>query len=126
MNTVPKAKTGESRSHRAVLSWQLAGIVNGLRLTAPCNLPPGKGTIALLARVREQMEAKGEKGLGLSGVAIDNIPHLDDQASPVEVLIIAEALNSLIQCVLEPDEREEQERFMGFRPLGTDGNKAKS
>ena len=126
MKTVPKSETGESRSHKAVLSWQLAGIVNGLRLTAPYNLPPSKATIALLARVREQIEAKGEKGLGLSGVAIDNIPHLDDQSSPVEVLIIAEALNSLIQCLLEPDEREEQQRFMGFRPQGSDVNKAKS
>ena len=126
MNTVPKAQKGESRSHKAVLSWQLAGIVNGLRLTAPCNLPPGKATIALLERIRKQMEAKGGKGLGMSGVAIENILHLDDQSSPVEVLIIAEALNGLVHCVLEPDEREEQPRFMGFRPPGSGGNEAKS
>jgi hypothetical protein len=72
------------------------------------------------------MEAKGEKGLGLWGIAIDNIPQLDDQSSPVEVLIIAEALYGVIQCLLEPDEREDQQRFMGFRPPGSGGNKARS
>jgi hypothetical protein len=116
----------ESRSHKATVSWQLIGILNGLRLTAPYNLPPGKATIALLERVRAQIEATGEDGIGLSGVAIDNIPHLDDHSSPVEVLVIAEALNGLIQCLLEPDEREEQQRFMGFRPAAAAGDKAKS
>src|SRR5438309_2021626 len=108
VNSAQKAETVESRSHKAVLSWQLAGIVNGLRLTVPSGLSPGEATITLLTRVREQMEAVGEKGLGLSGIAIDNIPHLDANSSPVEVLIVAEALHGLIQCLLEPDEREEQ------------------
>jgi hypothetical protein len=115
MNTRPSGVAGETRSHKAVLSWQLFGIVAALRLTVPYNLPPGKATIALLSKVREQMEAGGEKGLGISGVAIDNIPRLDDESNPVEVLVVAEALNGLIQCLLEPDEREEQQRF-GLAP----------
>lgn len=106
------ATTGESRSHKAVLSWQLAGVVTALRLTVPSGLSPGTATIALLKKLREQIEAQGDKGLGLAGVAIDNVPHLDDKSSPVDVLVVAEALHGLIQCLLEPDEREQQR--LGF------------
>src|SRR5262245_54444649 len=91
----------ESRSHRSVLSWQLAGIVQGLRLTAPYGQAPGNATHTLIENVRKQMEARGEKGLGLTGVAIDNIPHLDANCTPVDILVIAEALHGLIQCLLE-------------------------
>jgi hypothetical protein len=105
-----------ARSHRAVLSWQLAGIVDALRSTIPYGMVPGKATIALLAALRKQMEAPGDQGLGIVGVGIDNIPHLDDQSSPADVMVVAEALYGLIQCLLAPDEREEQQNFFGFRP----------
>jgi hypothetical protein len=107
----------ESRSHKAVLSWQLAGILNGLRSTVPNGLEPGKRTIELLKAVRRQIEAKGEMGLGLYGVAIDNIPQLEYDATPVEVLVVTEALHALISCLLEPDERKEQQRGMGFHTV---------
>ncbi len=122
MDTPTYESKGETRSHRAVLSWELAGVVNALRLTAPYCLAPGRATITLIAKLRDQIEARGEKGLGVSGVALDNIPRLDDQSNPVEVLVVAEALNGLIQCLLEPDERQEQQRFMGFhQPYSGEG-----
>jgi hypothetical protein len=62
------------------------------------------------------MEAKGPDGLGLSGVAIDNVPNLTEQSSPVDALVVAEALYGIILCLLEPDERQEQ--TFGFRPSG--------
>ena len=115
-NAMKESPHVESRSHKAVLSWQLGGIIQALRLTIPSGLAPGAATLALLAGVRKQMEATGENGLGLSGIAIDNIPHLDERSSAVDVLVVSEALHSLVQCLLEPDEREAQQNYFGFRP----------
>jgi hypothetical protein len=111
-----KAHPVESRSHKAVLSWQLGSISQALRMTIPNGLSPGNATIALLTAARKQMEATGENGLGLTGVAIDNIPHVNEQSNPVDVLVVSEALFGLMQCLLEPDERDEQNNYFGFRP----------
>jgi len=97
----------ESRSHRAVLSWQLQGVVSALRLTIQCGLTHGNHTLALLANIRKHIEDP-VNGLGLGGVAIDNVPQLTDDSCPAEVLVVAEAFYGLVLCLLAPDERNEQ------------------
>ena len=114
MNSPTNVPKDKARSHEAVLSWSLGGVVNALRLTISNGLSPGQETISLLDKLREQIEAKGEKGLGLTGVAIDNVPRITEQSNPVDVLVVAEVLHGIILCLLEPDERQAQER-MGFR-----------
>lgn len=82
-------------------------------MTTSVRLQPGKRTIELLAKIRELMETKGDNGHGMTGVAIDNIPRLDGDSDPADVLVVAEALRGLIFCVLAPDEREEQRHYAG-------------
>jgi len=105
----------ESRSHRSAIAWQLRGIVTGLRLAVSCGREPGPLTLQLLAAVRMWMIAGGKDGPGICGPAIDNIPNLGEKPSPVDVLIVAEALHAIIECWLEPDEREQMR--LGFRSL---------
>jgi len=104
----------ESRSHLAAIAWHLQGIVTGLRLAVSCGREPGPLTLQLIAAVRKWITSV-EDGLGLTGPAIDVIPDLGENPNPVDVLVAAEALNAVIQCLLEPDERERM--GMGFRPL---------
>ena len=104
-----------ARSHAATLAWSLQGVVRALHATVPQRLRPGQETIAFLTRLREQIEKKQPDGLGLTGVAIDNIPRLTNETDPVDVLVVAEALSGVIRCFLEPDERLEQDRIFGFR-----------
>ena len=116
MSKTKPASLPESRSHLASLSWTMTGVLNGLRMTIPHGLSPGAETISLLNKIRDQMEADAPNGLGIVGVSMDNIPRPTIQSKSIDVLIIAEALNGIVQCLLEPDERLEQQRNLGFRP----------
>lgn len=60
----------ETRSHMAVLSWILAGVVNALRSSVPYGLRPGPDTISFINKIRSCMEAKPPHGIEVTGPGI--------------------------------------------------------
>jgi len=48
---------------------------------------------------------------------LDELPKLDENTSPVDLLIIAEMLRSTLMAFLTPDERDTRDRTFGFASI---------
>ncbi len=48
------------------------------------------------------------------GCVLDNLPKLDENTSPVDLLIVAKILHSSLLAFLTPDEHDTRDRIFGF------------
>jgi hypothetical protein len=48
------------------------------------------------------------------GCVLDNLPKLDENTSPVDLLIVAEILHSSLLAFLTPSEHDTRDRIFGF------------
>jgi len=97
-----------NRSSLLVMAFELEGLCTGLRCTVPNGLTPSVRTIAIMNRLLREFSEKVE------GCALDELPELTEDASPVDLLIIAEMLRSALMSFLTPDERDARDRTFGF------------
>ena len=97
-----------NRSSLLVMTFELEGLCTGLRCTVPNGLTPSHRTVAIMNRLLEEFSRKAE------GCVLDELPKLDEETSPVDLLIIAEMLRSTLMSFLTPDERDARDRTFGF------------
>lgn len=96
------------RSALLVMTFELEGLCNGLRCTVPNGLAPAATTVAIMNRLLEAFSRKAE------GCVLDELPPLDENTTPVDLLIVAEMLRSTLMAFLTPDERDDRDRTFGF------------
>ncbi len=97
-----------NRSSLLVMTFELEGLCNGLRCTVPNGLAPSATTITIMNRLLDEFSRKAE------GCALDELPTLDENTAPVDLLIVAEMLRSTLMSFLTPDERDARDRTFGF------------
>jgi hypothetical protein len=97
-----------NRSALLVMTFELEGLCNGLRCTIPNGLPPSTTTLAIMNRLLERFSEKAE------GCVLDELPPLDENTAPADLLIVAEMLRSTLMAFLTPDERDDRDRTFGF------------
>ena len=97
-----------NRSALLVMTFELEGLCNGLRCTVPNGLAPAATTVAIMNRLLEAFSRKAE------GCVLDELPPLDENTTPVDLLIVAEMLRSTLMAFLTPDERDDRDRTFGF------------
>ena len=96
------------RSGRSILSFQLQGLCNALRIAVQVGQPLGTASASLLVKLRSDMLSI------VSGRCVDGLPEIDDTCSPADLLVHAEVLNETLNAFLSPDEGEEKRRVFGF------------
>jgi hypothetical protein len=96
------------RSAFSIISFQLEGFCQALRATIPHGLEPGAGTIQILKKLRDDWAAI------TTGKALDDLPEVDDNLSPVDVLAMAETLRATVLSFMNPEEFVQQQRAFGF------------
>lgn len=97
-----------NRSALLVMTFELEGLCNGLRCTVPNGLAPSATTVAIMNRLLDEFSRKAE------GCVLDELPKLDENTTPVDMLIVAEMLRSTLMAFLTPDERDARDRTFGF------------
>jgi hypothetical protein len=97
-----------NRSSLLVMTFELEGLCNGLRCTVPNGLAPSSTTVAIMNRLIAEFSRKAE------GCVLDDLPPLDENTSPVDLLIVAEMLRATLMSFLTPDERDARDRTFGF------------
>jgi len=95
------------RSGLFIISYQLEGLCNGLRLTVPHGLKPGKETIQIIEKLLADFAAI------LKGTLLDNLPKISESSNPVDILVFAETLRTSVLAFLSPEEVTER-RKIGF------------
>jgi hypothetical protein len=100
------------RSGLFILSFQLEGLCTTLRQTVPYNLPVGPATLAMLVRIKKAFDGM------VSGPPVENLPDVDKDTSPVDVLMVAEILRSTLLAFLSPEEVDQRRTALGFRSEG--------
>jgi hypothetical protein len=98
-----------------IVSYQLDGICNALRLIVQTGAPVGSPVRAIVAKLRADFAR-----LLASGRALDSLPEVSDDMSAPELLALAETLRSSALCFLTPDETDERKRAMGFNQEGAE------
>lgn len=91
-----------------VMAFELEGLCEGLRSTVPNGLQPASTTVDIMNRLLADFSEKSD------GCVLDDLPAMDENTSPVDMLIVAEILRSSLMAFLTPIEREERERLFGF------------
>jgi len=97
-----------NRSALLVMAFEVEGLCNGLRCTIPNGLPPSATTLAVMNRLLARFSEKAE------GCVLDELPALDENTAPADLLIVAEMLRSTLMAFLTPDERNARDRTFGF------------
>lgn len=105
---MPKPSIAISRSGRSILSFQLQGLCNVLRVAVQAGQPPGAATVAFLIKMRNDMLTV------VSGCCVDGLPEVGESISSVDMLTYAEILNETLNAFLSPEEGEEKRRFFGL------------
>jgi hypothetical protein len=105
---VPNPTLPIDRSGRSILSFQLQGLCNALRVAVQAGQPAGSISAALLVKLQNDMLSM------VSGRCVDGLPEIDESSSPVDLLAHAEVLNETLNAFLSPEEGEEKRRFFGF------------
>ena len=90
-----------------IISYQLEGLCNGLRLTVPQGLSPGKETVAILKKLTADFASIS------TGRILKDMPTVSESSSPVDILIMAETLRTSVLAFLTPEEVAEH-RKIGF------------
>lgn len=96
------------RSVLLVMAFELEGLCAGLRATVPNGLAPAQTTVSIMNRMLTDFSEKSD------GCILDDLPPLEENTSPVDLLIVAEILRSSLMAFLTPDERDERDRTFGF------------
>ena len=110
-------RTPTHRSGLFVLSFQIEGICTALRHAVPYGLPVGPLTIAMLRRFKGTFDSIAK------GRPVEDLPDVDENTSPVDVLSVAEVLRATLMAFLSPEEVEERRVAIGFHPTsGNDGD----
>lgn len=90
-----------------IMSYQLEGLCNGLRLTVPNGLSPGKETVAILKKLQADFASIS------TGRILKDLPTVSETSSPVDILVLAETLRTSVMAFLSPEEVAEH-RKIGF------------
>ncbi len=98
------------RSERFVLSYQLDGICQALRLIVQAREKPGAKTLQLLTKLRSEV------GRNVAGQALKDVPDFDASTTLPELVAIAEFLRATMLAFLSPEETKERSGGMGFSP----------
>ena len=107
MGTEQNLKFDIHRSALFVVSYQLEGICQGLRMTVPQGLSPGKDTIAIMHKLFADV-SKYTKGI------TQVFPDISEKSNPVDILVFAETLRTSVLAFLSPDELVEHRKTIGF------------
>lgn len=91
-----------TRSHEFILSFQLDGVCEAMRLMISRGLDPGSVTRRVLKALRDDFVQR------CSGKAIDLIPEITDNTAPDDLYVIAELLRATNLSFLSQEEREER------------------
>jgi hypothetical protein len=98
-----------NRSHEFIASFQLDAMCETLRFLLASQLEPSVLAHQLVKRLRDDFVTFG------SGRAVEAIPEITEQMSPVDLYLAAEFLRYTLSAFLTPDEREERGPF-GLHP----------
>ena len=98
-----------SRRDIFVVSCQLEGICNALRLIVQTGAAVSAPTRAIVAKLRGDFQK-----LVASGRVAEGLPEVSDDMGAVELLSLAETLRMSALCFLTADEAEERRRAIGF------------
>jgi hypothetical protein len=96
------------RSGLFIISFQLDGLCNGLRLTVPHGLAPGKATVAIIRKLLVDFASIS------TGRILKDLPQISETSSPVDILVFAETLRTSVLSFLSPDELSER-KTIGFQ-----------
>jgi len=102
-----------SPTHRSglfLLSFQLEGLCTALRQVVPCGLPLGPQTVVVTQRLKGTFDSIA------SGPAVENLPDIDEDTAPVDILMLVKILRSTLLAFLSPEEIGERRSVLGFRP----------
>jgi hypothetical protein len=91
-----------------IISYQFEGLCNGLRLTVPHGLSPGKETVAILKKLVVDFSEMAK------GRVVKDLPTISESANPVGILVMAETLRTSVLAFLSPEEVAEHRRI-GFQ-----------
>jgi len=91
-----------------IISYQLEGLCNGLRLTVPHGLSPGKESVAILKKLAADFSEMAK------GRVLRDLPIISESPSPVDILVMAETLRTSVLAFLSPEEVAEH-RKIGFQ-----------
>jgi hypothetical protein len=100
-----------SRSGRSILSFQLQGLCNALRVVVQSGQPAGSTSVALLVKLRSDMLTL------VSGPCVEDLPQISGDTKSGDMLVYAELLNETLNAFLNPEEGEEKRRFFGFNQV---------
>jgi hypothetical protein len=101
------------RSERFVLSYQLDGMCQALRLIIQLKEKPGVKTLQLLTKLRSEV------GRNVTGQALKDVPDFDATTTLPELVAIAEFLRATMVAFLSPEETKERSGSMGFSPTAS-------
>lgn len=105
---MPKPANPIDRTGRSILSFQLQGLCNALRVAVQSGQPSSAGTVALVVKLRDDLLSM------ISGRCVDNLPEIGESATAVDLLAHTEVMNETLNAFLSPEEGEEKRRFFGF------------
>ena len=100
-----------SRSGRSILSFQLQGLCNALRIAVSTGQPAGAACVALFDKLRIDLLAL------TSGRCVEGLPEISGDVTLVDMLVYSEVLNETLNAFLNPEEGEEKRRFFGFNQV---------
>jgi hypothetical protein len=105
---MPQQSRPIDRSGISILSFQIQGLCNALRIAVQSGQPVGPVSGALFVKLRNDTLSV------VSGRCVEGLPEMDGSASPVDLLTYTEILNETLNAFLSPEEGEEKRRFFGF------------
>jgi len=97
-----------TRGQLFIISYQLEGLCNGLRMTVPHGLAPGKETLAIIKKLQTEFASIS------SGSVLKNLPELSTDSGAVDILVFAETLRTSVLAFLSPEEISEHQKTIGF------------
>ena len=88
------------RSHRFVLSVQLAGLVNSLRSVVQADRQPSEESIELVRKLRRDLQTV------VTGPATDDLPEISSKSNAADLLIAAEVYSSTLVALVDREEQK--------------------
>lgn len=117
MNTESTDGRWIHRSGLFIVASQLEGLCQALRVTVSHGLPTGTATVTMLKKLQNDFLSFS------TGRSLQNFPDINNDLSPVDILVIAETLRMTVLSFLSPDELSDQRQAIGFAAEATSKSK---